>query len=53
MIFNKNIGIHDVLNRAPAEEDDFQRLNTSKDEVQCAFQQVNPNKATGPVNTAP
>ena len=23
MIFHENIGIHDVLNRAPAEEDDF------------------------------
>ena len=25
--------IHDILNRAFAEEDDFQRLNTSEDEV--------------------
>ena len=25
--------IHDILNRASAEEDDFQRLNTNEDEV--------------------
>ena len=45
--------IHDILNRASTEEDDFQRLNTSEDEVRRAFQIVNPNKATGPGNTAP
>ena len=45
--------IHDILNRAFAEEDDFQRLNTSEDEVRRAFQHVNPNKATGPDNIAP
>ena len=45
--------IHDILNRASAEEDDFQRLNTNEDKVQRAFQHVNPNKATGPDNTAP
>ena len=45
--------IHDILNRASAEEDDFQRLNTSEDEVRRVFQHVNPNKATGPDNTAP
>ena len=46
----KHRQIH-ILNRAFAEEDDFQ--NTSEDEVQRAFQQVNPNKATGPDNIAP
>ena len=45
--------IHDILNRAFAEEDDFQRLNTSEAEVRRAFQHVNPNKATGPDNIAP
>ena len=49
----KNRQIHDILNRASAEEDDFQRLNTNEDEVRCAFQHVNPNKATGPDNIAP
>ena len=42
-----------ILNRASAEEDDFQRLNASEDEVRRAFQHVNPNKATGPDSTAP
>ena len=41
------------MNRASAEEDDFQRLNTSEDEVRRAFQHVNPNKATDPDNIAP
>ena len=48
----KHRQIH-ILNRASAEEDDFQRLNTNEDEVRCAFQHVNPNKATGPDNIAP
>ena len=41
------------MNRASAEEDDFQRLNTNKDEAQRTFQHVNPNKASGPDNIAP
>ena len=45
--------IHDILNRASAEEDDFQRLNTNEYEVRRVFQHVNPNKATGPNNIAP
>ena len=49
----KHRQIHDILNRASDEEDDFQRLNTKEDEVRCAFQHVNPNKATGPDNIAP
>ena len=49
----KHRQIHDILNRASAEEDDFQRLSTIEDEVQHVFQHVNPNKATGPDNTAP
>ena len=46
----KHRQIHDILNRASAEEDDFQRLNANEDEVRRVFQHVNPNKATGPVN---
>ena len=49
----KHRQIHVILNKASAEEDDFQRLNTNEDEVQCAFQHVNPNKTTGSDNTAP
>ena len=49
----KHRQIHDILNRASAEKDDFQRLNTNKDEVWCMFQHVNPNKAAGPDNIAP
>ena len=50
----KHRQIHDILNTGSAEEDDFQRLNTNEDEVRCAFQHVNPNKATGPdKNIAP
>ena len=49
----KHRQIHDILNRSSAEENDFQRLNTYEDEVQRAFQHVNPNKATGPDNIAP
>ena len=45
--------IHDILNRASAEEDHFQRLNTNEDEIRRAFQHVNPSKATGPDNIAP
>ena len=48
----KHRQIH-ILNRGSAEEDDFQRLNTSEDEVRRAFQHVNLNTATGPDNTAP
>ena len=44
--------IRDVLNRASAPDDDFQRLQTSEDEVRRAFQHVNPNKASGPDNIA-
>ena len=49
----KHRQIHDILSRAFAEEDDFQRFNTNKDEVRRAFQHVNHNKATGPDNIAP
>ena len=49
IFLQKHRQIHDILNRASAEEDDFQRLNTNEDEVR----HVNPNKATGPDNTAP
>ena len=49
----KHRQIHDILNRASTEEDDFQSLNTSEDEFRRAFQHVNPNKATGPDNIAP
>ena len=49
----KHSQIHDVLNRASAADDDFQRLHTSEDEVRRAFQHVNPNKASGPDNIAP
>ena len=48
----KHRQIH-ILNKASAEENDFQRLNTSEDEVWRLFQHVNTNKATGPDNTAP
>lgn len=33
--------IHDVLNWAFTEEEDFQKLCTSEDKVQCVFQHVN------------
>ena len=49
----KHRQMHDILNRALAEEDDFQRFSTSEDRVWRAFQHANPNKATGPDNTAP
>ena len=49
----KHRQIHDVLNRASAADDDFQRIHTSEDEVRRAFQHVNPNKASGPDNIAP
>jgi len=48
----KHRQIHDILNRVLAEEDDFQRFSTSEDRVWRAFQHANPNKATGPDNTA-
>ena len=38
----KHRQIHDILNTGSAEEDDFQWLNTSEDEVRRAFQHVNP-----------
>ena len=49
----KHRQIDDILNRASAEEDGFQRLNTNEDEVRRAFQHVNPDTATGPDNIAP
>ena len=49
----KHSQIRDVLNRASAPDDDFQRLQTSEDEVRRAFQHVNPNKASVPDNIAP
>ena len=45
--------IHDVLSGASAADDDFQRLQTSEDEVRREFQYMNPNKASGPDNIAP
>ena len=45
--------IHYVLNKASAENDDFQRLHASEDEVRRAFQHVNSNKASGTDNIAP
>ena len=39
--------IRGVLNRASAEDDDFQKFRPSEDEVRRAFQHVTPNKATG------
>ena len=49
----KHRQIHDVLNRASAVDDDFQRLHTSEDEGRHPFQHVNPNKGSGPDNIAP
>ena len=49
----KHSQLHDVLNGASAADDDFQRLQTSEDEVRREFQYMNPNKASGPDNIAP
>ena len=49
----KHSQIQDVLNRASAVDDDFQRLHTSEDEGRHPFQHVNPNKGSGPDNIAP